>query len=130
MKNVIFQAMSQNKPQNASFYVPDIGKVEIYWQTQNANHILDNYKDRNPVFGAQHDLKFNDISKILISRNVAVFEGRGGTYEAVGYVSTTKKYYLIIFVVRDRFNQKFAIIKTAYATNQSHHIKKYGKIYG
>ena len=88
--------MSQNKPQNASFYVPDIGKVEIYWQTQNANHILDNYKDRNPVFGAQHDLKFNDISKILISRNVAVFEGRGGTYEAVGYVSTTKKYYLII----------------------------------
>ena len=121
--------MSQNKPQNASFYISGIGNVEIYWQTQNANHILDNYEDRSPIFGAQHDLKFNDISKILISRNVAISKGRSGTYEAVGHVNTTKRYYLIIFNVKIRFDQKFAVIKTAYATNQSHHIKKHKEIY-
>lgn len=116
---------SKYYPQNTSVFIPDIkGKAEIFWQTVNANHLLENYNDRISQWGKDHDLKFNDF-KNLLSGNTVMTRIKGDTFIAVAYDNSKKNYYFIKFALNKRFQQTFIIIITAYATKDSHHIQAY-----
>lgn len=46
---------SKYYPQSASVYVAEIKeKAEIFWQTVNANHLLENYSDKISQWGKDH----------------------------------------------------------------------------
>lgn len=116
---------SKYYPQNTSVYISDIkGRAEIFWQTVNANHLLENYNDKISQWGKDHDLKFNDF-KNLLSGNTVMSRIKEETYIAVAYDSNKKNYYFIKFALSKRFQQTFIIIITAYATKNSNHIKAY-----
>lgn len=111
---------SKYYPKNTSVYIPDIKeRAEIFWQTVNANHLLENYNDKISQWGKDHDLKFNDF-KNLLSGNTVMSRTKGDNFIAVAYDSNKKDYTLI-----KRFQQTFIIIITAYATKDSNHIKAY-----
>lgn len=111
-------------PQNTSVLIVEKGiKAELFWQTVNANHILENYVSNVTNFDKDHDLKFNDFSKLL-KGNVFFKFGDRRNY-AICYDRSKGTYYYIAFVLEKRFNHWFILIITAYATKSSHYIKEY-----
>jgi hypothetical protein len=112
-------------PQNTSVFIPEIkAEAELFWQTKNANHLLENYRDNISHFGKEHDLKFNDFPKLLRG-NVSFGEEKNRkTKYAIAFNQANGKYYYIAFTIEKRFRKYFILIVTAYATKKSHHIKE------
>lgn len=116
---------SKYYPQNTTVHIAAIkDRAEIFWQTVNANHLLENYTDKVSQFGKDHDLKFNDF-KSLLSGNTVMKKQKEDTYIAVAYDANKKNHYFVKFALSSRFKHTFIIIITAYATKDSHHIQTY-----
>lgn len=116
---------SKYYPQNTSIYIPETKeRAEIFWQTVNANHLLENYTDKVSQYGKDHDLKFNDF-KNLLSGNTLMKRKKENNYVAITYDERKKNYYFVKFVLTKRFRHTFIIIITAYATKDSYHIQAY-----
>lgn len=116
---------SKYYPQNTTVHIAAIkDRAEIFWQTVNANHLLENYTDKVSQFGKDHDLKFNDF-KSLLSGNTLMKKQKGDTYIAIAYDESKKNYYFVKFVLSSRFQRRFIIIITAYATKDSYYIQAY-----
>lgn len=118
--------LSKYYPQNTSFETP-FGKAEIFWQTNNANHLLENYTDNITQFGKHHDLKFVDFKHLLQDANIHIIPSKykKNIFETIAYSHSKKRYYFIIFALEKRFKNLFAVIITAYATKKAEHINKY-----
>lgn len=116
---------SKYYPQNTSVLIPDLEKrAELFWQTVNANHLLENYVDKITHWGKDHDLKFNDFKKLLSGNTYFKIEKSTKGY-AIAYDASKKNYYFVKFVLHERFKKLFVIIVTAYATKYSQHLKEY-----
>lgn len=91
--------ISRYYPKNTSVYISKIKeKAEIFWQTVNANHLLENYTDIISQWGKDHDLKFNDF-KNLLSGNTVMDIIKDNLYLAVAYDSTKGNYYYDMIIV-------------------------------
>lgn len=83
---------SKYYPKNTTVYITGLGKrAELFWQTSNANHLLENYVDRISHWGKDHDLKFNDF-KSLLSGNTRIKIYKDNKGYAIAYDSTKKNY--------------------------------------
>lgn len=120
---------NKDYPKNTEVFIaiPDFDKKssEIYWQTKYANHLLENYTLRDLAYSGDHDLKFNDLPKLLKSAAVRKSNRAPGRYEAIAFNSTTKRYYLIIFSPQKRFDHQFFVIITVRATKDQNHVSFY-----
>jgi len=118
--------LSKYYPQNTTIMTPK-GKTEIFWQTKNANHLLESYTDRISQFNKDHDLKFSDFKDLFSNYIVVIRKIKNTTnkYYAISYLNNRKRYYFIIFALEKRFDHLFAVIITAYATKKAEHIRAY-----
>ncbi len=76
--------------------------VEIKWTSEYADHIMDNYINKN----SSHGLTFSEISRLL--RKSKFVQMKGNRYEAYG-IANGKKYLVVIMLIPN-----FAVVKTCY----------------
>ncbi len=99
----------------------DQGRAEIFFQTINLDHYLTKYlKDLDkPDDKRSHRLTFSEITKLLSQGNVLIekYADAKKKYFAISHYE--ERYYYIVFYLekREDCDKLFAVIVTAYATN-------------
>ncbi|MFC0182490.1 hypothetical protein SAMN04515674_101452 [Pseudarcicella hirudinis] len=104
------------------------GKAELFFQTVNCDHLLENYRTDVNKIGKErvHDVKFSDISQLL-SGNVCFSEvpKSKNKFQAISFYRG--KYYVTFYYLDKRKDCEtlFAVIISCYISHESHIIKKY-----
>src|SRR5438046_976782 len=118
---------SSHQPKNAEISTISGEKAEIFWQTQNANHIIDNYLTLVPR-GTQrsHDVKFTDIAAILVGKNVWLRTKKKPVFVVLG--KRGDRIYQVIVSLNRRTDIKdklFAVVISCYICTSPEKIKTY-----
>lgn len=106
------------------------GKAELFFQTVNCDHILENYRMDASKFGKErvHDVKFSDISKLL-SGNVCFdcVQKSKNKFQAISFHQG--KYYVTYYYLDKRIDcdTLFAVIISCYISHESHITQKYDR---
>ncbi len=118
---------SNRLPKNTTIRIYGI-HTEIFWQTANCDHFMDNYRTDTAKTAKSrfHNLRFNQVAQML-SGNVYVSRvpksDNPNKYYALSYYQ--QHYYFTTFTLESRTDTArtlFAIIITSYITYEDRHI--------
>ncbi|QIP14694.1 hypothetical protein G8759_19795 [Spirosoma aureum] len=123
---------SSHLPKNTTFMLTPGLRAEIFWQTTNCDHFMENYRadlDAPTAKSRFHNLRFSQVSKML-SGNLYITQSPKSddpnNYYAIS--SYGGKYYFTTFTIESRTDcpdTLFAVIITSYITYEDRHIKKH-----
>ena len=124
---------SNHLPKNTTIALPPghpAERAEIYWQTVNCDHFMENYRADSAKANPNervHNLRFADVARML-SGNVVIrpVPKSANKYQAIAYWH--QNYYLTIFTLERRTESSsilFAVILSTYITYESRHIAEH-----
>ena len=122
--------MSNLKPYNAKIKIGKI-EAEIFWQTTNCEHFLQNYQEEIELRRVSknqriHDLRFRDVANML-SKDVSLVSESIKKQKKILISYYGNKYYqsIVSFQRRKNYKQLFAVIITCYICKNIFYINEY-----
>ena len=128
MNTKIKNHKSSHLPKNTTITTP-LGKAELFWQTTNCNHFMQNYRDdsaKTKPGEKTHNLQFSDVSRMLSSNVVINPVKNSHKFYAISYWND--RYYYTIFTLQRRTDAPdalFAVIITTYISYEARVINEY-----
>jgi len=122
--------MSNLKPYNVKIKIGKI-EAEIFWQTTNCEHFLQNYQEEIELRKVSknqriHDLRFRDVANML-SKNVHLVHEPIKKTKRILISYYGNKYYqsIVSFQRRKKYKLLFAVIISCYICKNIFYINEY-----